>query len=87
MLEATGSLLVDAEPLLSGAAGVACQEPGALMNVLSRLAFATVSYFNPGDPAMLLLAPKVVDAALRMLLVSFAGVCCMVTLLIHLQKC
>ncbi|GAB4818350.1 hypothetical protein N2152v2_005396 [Parachlorella kessleri] len=68
MLEATGSLQADAAPLLSGAADLACREPGPLLDVLSCLAGATVSYFRPGEPGVVLLAPKVVVAGLRLLL-------------------
>ena len=62
-------LMTDAAALLPSAAGARLKDPGALLSELVNWSTTVVCCFLPGSPPMILLAPALVEAGFRMLLV------------------
>ena len=70
VLEAAGVFATDATMLLFGAGSAACGHPSVVMEAVIELVNTAMGAFTTDSSTFILLAPRVVEAALRMLLVS-----------------
>ena len=70
VLEAAGVFATDATMLLFGAGSAACGHPSVVMEAVIELVNTAMGAFTTDSSSFIKLAPKVVEASLRMLLVS-----------------